>query len=109
MRRSWVAVIGVLPWLLVGCGDDRPSRAITSSGVAGTAGAASVGAAGSSGDGGGGGASTAGGGAGGAVVPTARGCSDLFDPAVLVDYAFDISADEWAKIDYEFRNRDALA
>ena len=26
----------------------------------------------------------------------------------LVDYAFDISADEWAKIDYEFRNRDAL-
>jgi hypothetical protein len=42
-------------------------------------------------------------------VPTARGCSDLFDPAVLVDYAFEISADEWAKIDYEFRNRDALA
>ena len=28
---------------------------------------------------------------------------------MLVDYAFDISADEWAKIDYEFRNRDALA
>ena len=43
-----------------------------------------------------------------ASTPTARGCSDLFDPAPLVDYAFDISADEWAKIDYEFRNRDAL-
>ena len=25
-----------------------------------------------------------------------------------MDYAFDISADEWAKIDYEFRNHDAL-
>src|SRR4029079_16865997 len=36
------------------------------------------------------------------------GCSDLFDAATLVDYSFDISADEWAKIDYEFRNRDAL-
>src|SRR4051794_6145518 len=64
MSRNWVAVIGVLPWLIVGCGDDRPSRAITSSGVAGSAGAASVGTAGAGGDGGGGGASIAGGGAG---------------------------------------------
>ena len=41
-------------------------------------------------------------------MPSARGCSDLFDQGILADYAFDISADEWAKIDYEFRNRAAL-
>jgi CotH kinase protein/Putative metal-binding motif len=119
MRRIWVAVVGVIPWLVLGCGDDLQGRAITSSsGAGGAAGAVSAGAAGGGGGGAGdtptagggaGGAPTAGGGAGGGVMPTARGCSDLFDPAVLVDYAFDISADEWAKIDYEFRNRDALA
>ena len=38
----------------------------------------------------------------------ARGCSDLFEPSRFADYGFDISADEWAKMDYEFRNRDAL-
>src|SRR3954468_4417203 len=110
MRRRSVAVIGALPWLILGCGDDRPIRAIISSGAAGSAGAASGGAAGAGGDGGAGGAPVTGsGGAGGAAMPPAHGCSDLFDPAVLVDYAFDISADEWATIDYEFRNRDALA
>jgi hypothetical protein len=101
-----VAVVGVLPWLVVGCGDDRPAKAIiSSSGVGGSDGAAPAGAAGA----GGGGAPMAPGGAGGGTMPSSHGCSDLFDPAVLVDYAFDISADEWAKIDYEFRNRDALA
>lgn len=41
-------------------------------------------------------------------MTSARGCSDLFDPAKLADYAVDISADEWAKMDYEFHNRAAL-
>ena len=97
-------VLGVVPWLVVGCGDDRPRKAITSSsGAGGVADAAGGGASGAPVAGGGGAA-----GAGGGAMPSARGCSDLFDPAVLVDYAFEISADEWAKIDYEFRNRDAL-
>jgi hypothetical protein len=60
---------------------------------------------GGGGDGAGG--SSNGSGAGG-TMPLASGCSDLFDPARLVDYGFDISADEWAKMDYEFRNREAL-
>jgi len=93
-------VLGVLPWLVVGCGDDRQAKAITSSpGGGGAAGDDSA-------DAGAGGApvgGAGGGGAGGGAMPSARGCSDLFDPAVLVDYAFDISADEWAKMDYEFR------
>jgi hypothetical protein len=42
------------------------------------------------------------------TTPQAHGCSDLFDPTQLVDYAVDISADEWAKMDYEFRNVEAL-
>jgi hypothetical protein len=46
------------------------------------------------------------GGAGGSSTATGPfGCSDLFDEAVLQDYAVDISADEWTKLDYEFRNR----
>lgn len=108
MRRiRAVMVLGVVPWLVVGCGDDRQGKAITSS-----AGAGGVAGADAAGGGGAGGAPVAGSGgaagAGGGAMPSARGCSDLFDPAVLVDYAFEISADEWAKLDYEFRNRDAL-
>ena len=41
-------------------------------------------------------------------MPTARSCSRPVRSSDAVDYAFDISADEWAKIDDEFRNRDAL-
>src|SRR4029078_10051963 len=33
---------------------------------------------------------------------------DCLDPARLEDYAVNISPDEWAKIDYEFRNVEAL-
>ncbi len=33
------------------------------------------------------------------------GCSDLFSPDHLIDYAVDITADEWTKLDYEFHNR----
>jgi hypothetical protein len=49
------------------------------------------------------GAAGSGGSSGGTVGPL--GCSDLFDPAVLQDYAVDINADEWDKLDNEFRNR----
>src|SRR6478752_2520001 len=116
--RSWVGVLvlGMVPGLAVGCGDDHAAgKAIVSSpGAGGNGGtdATTAGTAGATGGdpgpGAGGGAAGAGGGAGG-TMPSARNCSDLFDPAVLVDYAFDISPDEWAKIDYEFRNRDARA
>jgi hypothetical protein len=133
MRRIWVAVLGVTPWLTVGCQRDPVA---TSSNLSGTGavgsgtgavgGAASTGAAGAdqgtagagAGDAGGpgGGAGTGvGGGAGtgtgtgtGGMMISARGCSDVFDPSFVADYAVDISADEWAKMDYEFRNRDAL-
>src|SRR5262245_12742540 len=109
MRRIWVAVLGVAPWLAAGCGDDQ--RAISS--LSGTAGAASSGNGGDSGQGGAGAGDSGGPGSGGTVgtggaTTSARGCSDLFDPAQVVDYGVDISADEWAKMDYEFRNRDAL-
>jgi hypothetical protein len=106
-------LLGVAPWLGVGCGDDRPGRAITAADAAGGFGGAAGDSIAGSGGGGDTGAAGTGGdmgtaGTGGGATPVARGCSDLFDPAVLADYAFDISVDEWAKLDYEFRNRDAL-
>ena len=106
MRKIWAVILGIAPWFVAGCGDDDVAMSSHLSGAAGSGGASSTGA-------GGGGASTTGtggsGGTGDSGKPSLpRGCSDLFDPAVLVDYAFDISADEWAKLDYEFRNR-ALA
>jgi len=36
--------------------------------------------------------------------PGALACSDLFDQSVLQDYAIDISADEWAKMQVDFAN-----
>jgi hypothetical protein len=93
-----VLVFGGVPWLAVGCGDDRPrAKAIVSSpGAGGNAGtnARRAGTAGPPvviptrhrrrcrrhGS--------------GTPMPSARNCADLFDPAVLVDYAFDISAEE---------------
>jgi len=95
MDTSSVIVMGSVLGLVAGggCG----SKALT--GDAGASGA----------EGGASGADAAGSpGAGGSTTPSARGCSDLFDPARLTDYAIDISADEWAKMDYEFRNRPAL-
>jgi Putative metal-binding motif/CotH kinase protein len=114
MRKILVAVLGVAPWLAVGCGDDLPTMRNLSGG-AGAGGADSKGIAGSDSGAGGAGGTVAGsggtgaGGSGGTgTITSARGCSDLFDPAILADYAVDISADEWAKMDYEFHNRDAL-
>ena len=101
MRKLGV-VWGIALWLVAGCNGTREGNAITATGVGGDDG---TGAAG--GDNGAAGTG-AGGGTGGGMMPSARGCSDLFDQATLVDYSFDISADEWAKIDYEFHNRDAL-
>lgn len=110
MRGIWVAVL-LAPWLGAGCGGGDDDAAGKLSGTGGS-GASSPGGAGGdvAGVGGTGGTGGSGGGAGtgGDTPSTVRGCSDLFDQAQLVDYAFDISADEWAKIDYEFRNRDAL-
>jgi hypothetical protein len=77
------------------------------SGVPG-AGAAGAGGGSAAGAGTAGASGGAGGAAGGPATTIAHGCSDLFDPARLVDYAVDISPDEWAKIDYEFRNVEAL-
>jgi hypothetical protein len=66
----------------------------------------STGAAGSTGGSIGTGGATGGStGTGGSAVAQPFGCSDLFDQAILQDYAVDISPDEWAKLDYEFRNR----
>jgi len=129
MRRIWVVVLAMAAWA-TGCAAGDDDRARMLSGTGGLAGAAAgstgagvpgggtdggaAGAAGGAAGAAGGAAGAAGGAAGAAgaagtgVMTSARGCSDLFDPATLVEYAFDISADEWAKIDYEFRNRDAL-
>jgi hypothetical protein len=107
MRRIGVAVGGIALWCVAGCRGDRQGSAITSEGTGGDVGTTPEGAAGTGGDNGTAGTGGTGGTAGG-TPPSARGCSDVFDPATLVDYSFDISADEWAKIDYEFRNRDAL-
>jgi len=105
---------GIALWFFAGCNGDRQGNAITSTtGVGGAGDTSPAGAAGAGGDTGAAGTGvdtggTGSGGTGGGSMPSARGCSDLFDAATLVDYSFDISADEWAKIDYEFRNRDAL-
>jgi hypothetical protein len=46
-------------------------------------------------------------GADGGSGTAGSGCSDLFSEDRLAEYAIDISADEWAKVDYEFHNRAA--
>ena len=112
MRGIWVAVL-MAPWLGGGCvgGDDEAARKLSETGGSGASPAGGAGG-GIGGGPAGAGAPVGGAGAtagtGGEMPSMARGCSDLFDQARLVDYAFDISADEWAKLDYEFRNRDAL-
>jgi len=112
MRRFWVAVVGMAPWLVVGCGRGQEATSSNLSGTGAIGGASSTGTGGG-GSGGaavaaGGGSGTGGTGGAGGGSTSPRGCSDLFDPARLVDYGFDISADEWAKVDYEFRNRATL-
>src|SRR5262245_5018692 len=108
--RKLVVGWGIALWFFAGCNGDRQGNAITSStGVGGAGDTSPAGAAGTGADTGAAGTGAgAAGGTGGGATPSARGCSDIFDPATLVDYSFDISADEWAKIDYEFHNRDAL-
>jgi len=120
MRKFGVAALGIAACIVGGCGDDdraernlsgtgglggAPAPGSAGTGVGATGGAGgTVGAAGS-----GVGTGTAGGaGTGASTTPQAHGCSDLFDPTQLIDYAVDISADEWAKMDYEFRNVVAL-
>jgi CotH kinase protein/Putative metal-binding motif len=109
MRGIWVALVAVTPWVVATCnaGDDWTAQL---SGTAATGGAGPAGGGGGAGDAvGGGGDPTGGAGAGGGGAPaTANGCSDLFDPSSVVDFGFDISPEEWAKIDYEFRNVAAL-
>jgi CotH protein/putative metal-binding protein len=97
-----VAVLGIAPWLAAGCHSAPEAASSHLSGTGAAGGADSDG-----GSIGSGGAAGAGAGSGGTMT-TAGGCADLFDPARLVDYGVDISADEWAKMDYEFRNRAAL-
>jgi hypothetical protein len=119
MRRIWVAVVAMAPLLAVGCGRGQEDTSGKLSGTGSTGGASSTGAAGDGGGAGGGAGDGAGGAAGdgaggasggttGGLTTLPNGCSDLFDPARLVEYAFDISPAEWAKIDYEFRNREML-
>ena len=108
MRRIWRVVGLIAPWVVGGCQGDRESAVGTLSGSGGFGGGSLAGEGGSEPAGGAGGAGAAGAAGAGATMPSARGCSDLFDQGILADYAFDISADEWAKIDYEFRNRAAL-
>ena len=128
MRRVWALIgCGVVPFVLATAGCD-PGRgqavgggatvptgtapsgvagAGSGTGVAGATGAAGSGTAtGAAGAGGGAPGGASGGGAGGtSTTAEPFGCNPLFDQAVLQDYAFDISADEWAKLDNEFRNR----
>ena len=80
-------------------------------GAAGASGgfAGAAGAAGGSGLGGGAGSSIASG-----KVPDAghspRLCSDLFDQSIVPAYSFEISADNWAKLDADFHDlKDVLA
>jgi hypothetical protein len=80
-------------------GSGNPSGAAGSGNPTGAAGSGNPTGTGTAGTGGAGGAG------GGATTAQPFGCSDLFDEAVLQDYAVDISADEWTKLDYEFRNR----
>ncbi len=86
-----------------GSSGGAPTDSSTGTGGA-TGGSTGTGGAtgGSTGTGGATGGST---GTGGAPGGQPFGCSDLFDQATLQDYAVDISADEWTKLDYEFRNR----
>src|SRR5262245_33840547 len=117
MRRIWVAVAASVAWLVVGCGDDAATSGKQLSGAGGLGGDSASGTAGANAGAGGGpvggaaGAAPSGGASGtggGGATTLAHGCPDLFDPASLVEYAVEISADEWAKMDYEFRNVEAL-
>src|SRR5262245_20999985 len=133
MRGMWLAVAGLAPFLLVveGCQGGRDNTIGQLSGTAGIGGASPGGAGGDDGAGptgaaggdvaagaagttgtagatGGAGATGAAGTDGTMPQPSARGCADLFDPTRLTDYGFDISTDELARMDYEFRNRAAL-
>jgi hypothetical protein len=110
MRRIGVAVVGIAG-LVAGCGAGRTIESDNLSGTGSMGGASSTGTGGGVPDGNPGAAGAgAGGGTGGTGGPTPQphGCSDLFDQARLMDYSFDISADEWTKMDAEFRNREAL-
>src|SRR3954465_9254245 len=110
MRRIWVAVVGIAPWLVAGCGSGRTNESSNLSGTGSIGGESSTGTGGSIPDGDPGAAGAGGtapgtrtgtgsGGSGsGGMMPQARGCSDLFDQARLMDYSFDISADEWTKL-----------
>jgi len=79
----------VLLGLLGGCGGRGPtvSEVVAPSGSAGTTGAT---------------------GSGGASGVARGGCADLFDQGVLQTYSIDISADEWAKLDAEFHDVQAV-
>jgi hypothetical protein len=86
-----------------------PRTGETTPGSSGGAGAGAGGAgAGAGGGGGASGSTSPGGGSAGTSGTTVTGqgdCPDLFQRDGFVDYAVDISADEWTKLDYEFRNR----
>ena len=94
----------------------RPSSRATCRARASIGGASSTGTGGSVPDGDPGAAGAGGGGGGRRRGGAANRRSDAAAARLLrpvrsgapVDYSFDISADEWAKMDYEFRNRDAL-
>ena len=138
MRRrgiSWrscecAAVAAII--LLAGCGDERPTvgEVIGPSGSAGSTGSAGAagsdpsgtagdtgsagvtgtagitGAAGTTGTAGTTGSAGATGTGGSGVAQS--GCADLFDPGVLQTYSIDISADEFAKMDAEFHDVQAV-
>jgi hypothetical protein len=113
MRRVWALIgWGIVPGVLAAAGCD-PGRngaagggATVPTGTAPSGSGSASGAAGVTGAAGSGVGRGGAGGAGGTSTTTGPlGCSDLFDPGVLQDYAVDISADEWAKLDNEFRNR----
>ena len=84
--------------VLAGCG----AGGSTIGEVVGPGGA--TGAAGSDGAAGVAGATGAAGAGGGAV----GACTDLFDPSVLQTYSIEITADEWAKLDAEFHDVQAV-
>ena len=103
----------VVAWLVgaclgsaLGCGGAPPGD------MAGSGAASSGGVGGGDGTGGAGGAGTGSGGgaplAGNLDAVDAQGCPALLTEGELRDYALDVAPDEWAKLDAEFHDLQAL-
>ena len=106
MKRFVAAAVLVAAVAVGGC-EGAPTAGGSTLGDGSGSGSAGAGMPGD-GAAGGGPAPTGTAGAGAGPAMTSNGCADLFDQATLATYAIEISADEWAKMDAEFRDIAAL-